>query len=359
MKRTGYIYDRICSLDNILLAIDSASRHKRGRRNVQKVLADRLGYAEKVRELLCSKTFTPSEYRVEQIRDNASGKQRTIHIPKFYPDQIVHWALVLQLKPVIMRGMYEHSCGSIPGRGQAHGQRYLRRWLDRDPKKTKYCLKMDVSKFYQSIDHYLLKQSFRRVLKDPDVLNLIDLIIDSVSPGLPIGNYTSQWFANFYLQELDHEIKEKLAAPYYIRYVDDMVLLGPNKKRLHAARKEIEAYLRMVELKLKADWQVFPVKSRAIDFLGYRFYRDHTTLRARNALRIRRRVAKIRRKPTVSATDAHAIISYLGIVSRCDSARYRMKYIDGRISIRKLKGVLRNESREQNCASIDQSGAEG
>lgn len=347
MKRAGHIYEKVCDLGNIRLAIESAARHKRGRRNVQRILSRKEQAAREIHILLTNKTFIPSDYTIRNIRDCSSGKHRTIHVPKFYPDQIVHWALMLQLKPMIMRGMYAHSCGSVPGRGQAHGQRYLRRWLDNDQKNTKYCLKMDVSKFYQSVNHDLLMDYFRRVVKDPDALGLIELIINSTGPGLPIGNYTSQWFANFFLQELDHYIKQSLGAKYYIRYVDDMVILGPNKKKLHSMRRLIENFLGQVKLSLKDDWQVFPVRARPIDFLGFKFYRGHTTLRARNALRIRRRVRLVKRKLSINRKDACAIISYLGMVSRCDCLGYRKRHIDGMVSIKRMKGIIRNESRKQ------------
>ena len=327
-----------------------ASKRKCGRKNVQRVLRNKEHYAQRIHWMLAHDAYRPSPYTVRTVKDGASGKERLIQIPKFYPDQIIHWALMIQIKPIMMRGMYAHTCGSVPGRGQSHGQKYLRRWLDRDHKGTKYCLKMDISKFYQNVDHDLLKARFRRVIKDRRALGLIDIIIDSASPGLPIGNYTSQWFSNFFLQDLDNFIKQHLKIKYYVRYVDDLVLLGSNKKELHRARKAIELYLSSLNLTLKGDWQVYPVASRPIDFLGYKFYRSHTTLRKRNALRIRRRVKSVSRKRTIPYRDAAAVISYLGIIVRCNSNFYRTKYIDSVISIRKLKGVISDESRSKRSA---------
>ena len=357
MKRVGNLYDQICSMENILNAIHFAAKHKKSRFNVQRVLADPEWHAARVRQLLLDKTFTPCPAKIMTVRDLPSGKVREIQIPRFFPDQIVHWALMLQIKPVLMRGMYAHTCGSVPGRGQAHGQRYLRRWLDRDRKGTKYCLKMDISKFYQNVNHEILKALFRRVLKDPEALWLIDTIVDSGPSGLPIGNCTSQWFANFFLQGLDHFIKQQLRVKYYVRYVDDLVLLGPNKRKLHKARQDIALYLSALQLTLKDDWQVFPIKHRFIDFLGFRFYRCHTTLRARNALRIRRRVARVARRKKISRKDACAVISYLGIVTNSDSAGYRQKYIDSQVNIKRLKEVIRNESRITDSAQTGQSRA--
>jgi hypothetical protein len=252
----------------------------------------------------------------------------------------VHWALILVLEPVLMRGMYQHNCGSVPGRGSSYGQKILRNALDNDYKGTKYCLKLDISKFYPSIDQQLLKTKFRRILKDQETLKLIDAIIESSDSGLPIGNYTSQWFANFYLQDLDHFIKEELGVKHYIRYVDDLVILGSNKKRLHHVRIQIDEFLLEKKLSIKNNWQVFLITKRFIDFLGLKFYRDYTTLRKSNALRIRRRIAKILRKGVLRFGGACAVISYGGWIKRSDSFRFFMKYF--KINLARAKGVIRN-----------------
>lgn len=270
-----------------------------------------------------------------------------IHKPNFYPDQIIHWALMLQLQTVIMRGMYEYSCGSVPGRGTSYGQKTLRRWLDKDYKNTKYCLKMDISKFYPSVNNELLKEMFRRKVKDKDCLWLIDRIIDSAE-GLPIGNYTSQWFSNFFLEGLDHYIKEKLEIKYYVRYVDDLVILGSNKRKLHAARRSISSYLDNIDLKMKDDWQVFKVNDRAIDFLGFRFFRYKTILRKRTALRIRRRIVKIQKKGYLNYKDACAVVSYWGWIKRSNSFNFYHKYVKPIVTIKKAKRKVSEYAKARN-----------
>ena len=318
MKRQGHLYETVCDIGTIKLAIRKASLGKRHHRQVARVLADPDHYAAKVRQMLEDRTFVPSEPRQRTIYDSTSGKTRIISKPPFFPDQIVHWSLMLALEPVIMRGMYVHNCGSVPGRGTTYGQKLVRRWLDRHPKTTRYCLKMDISKFYPSVRGDLLKAMFRRKVKDAQCLWLIDSIVDSAD-GLPIGYYTSQWFANFFLEDLDYFIKQELGVKHYIRYIDDLVLFGPNKRRLHQARVATEAFLQGKGLTLKGNWQVFPTRKRALDFLGVRFFADRTIIRKRTSLRIRRRVAKIARKAGLSRGDAAAIISYWGWMKRTDS----------------------------------------
>lgn len=340
MKRKGFIFEDICSTDNIKLAIMKASLGKRDQRRVARILENIDVAAEEISKILRNKEYFPSPYTIKIIKDGSSGKERKIYKPRFYPDQIVHWALMLQIQPIIMRGMYEYSCGSIPGRGASYGQKALSKWLKSDRAGTKYCLKIDISKFYPSVNNEILKGSFRRIIKDRDCLWLIDTIIDSET-GLPIGNYTSQWFSNFFLQGLDHYIKEQLHVKYYIRYVDDGVLLGSNKRKLHSARKSIDAYLSTIGLALKDNWQVFRTNSRPIDFLGYKFYRDRVTLRKRNALRIKRRIKKIARKPTLAYRDACAVVSYWGWIKRSNSYHYYEQHVKPFVSLRKAKGVIR------------------
>jgi len=203
MKRIGNIYEKICDVDNIKLAILEASKGKRLQNRVAHVLNNIDEFSVKIQYMLVNQTYKPSPYISKIIFDSSSGKERTIYKPMFFPDQIIHWALILQIKNIIMRGMYFYNCGSIPNKGSSFGQRALESWIRKDAQKTKYCLKMDVSKFYPSIKNELLKQSLRKIVKDKDCLWLIDSIIDSET-GLPIGNYTSQWFANYFLQNLDH-----------------------------------------------------------------------------------------------------------------------------------------------------------
>lgn len=329
------------------MAIANSSLGKRKQKRVKIILDNEEYYAKEIQNVLLNKQYVPSPYAIKTVQDGSSGKIRTIYKPRFYPDQIIHWALMLQLQPIMMKGMYEYNCGSVPGRGTSYGQNTLRKWLDTDYKNTKYCLKMDVSKFYPSVDNGILKEMFRRKIKDKDCLWLIDSIIDS-NQGLPIGNYTSQWFANFFLQGLDHYIKEKLGIKYYIRYVDDLVLLGGNKKKLHRTKNEISNYLNGINLSLKDDWQVFKVNARAIDFLGFKFYRNKTILRKRNALRIRRRMRKIQKKDTLTPKDACAVISYWGWIKRSDSYNFYHKYVKPIVSVGYAKRVVSSNAKANN-----------
>lgn len=344
MKRKGNFYKDICNKANIKMAIIKAAKGKKNRDNVARIIENIDKYVDILYKMLLSKDIKLSPYKKMTIHDGANKKERIIFKPAFFPDQCIHWSLMLQLQPILQKGMYEYCCASVPNRGIHYGSTYIKRILKDDRKNTKYCLKLDVKKFYPSIDKEVCKRKFRRIIKDYDVINLIDTIIDSSKEsGLPIGNFTSQWFANFYLQDLDHFIKEKMKVKYYLRYMDDMVLFGRNKKELHKIKYAIDEFLKPEGLKLKDNWQLFKVDSRPLDFLGYRFYRGYTTLRRSNFLRIKRRVKKIVKRGYIRLTDAYSMISYHGWLSHCDSFNYRNKYIKPyKITLKKCKGVIKN-----------------
>jgi hypothetical protein len=347
MKREKDIYSRVVAKDNIKKAILYASKRKKDRRNVIKVL-DNIDYCVDLLEsMLKNKTYKPSPYQEKKIQDGVRKKERIIYKPRFFPDQCVHWALMLQLEPILKKGMYEYCCASVKGRGILYGAKHLKHILVEDRKNTKYCLKLDIKKFYPNINKEILKKKFRRKIKDRDALDLIDAIIDSSKEGLPIGNYTSQWFANFFLQDLDHYIKEELHVKYYIRYMDDMVLFSRNKKELRKQKDAIVEFLKKEDLNLKENWQLFKTESRPVDFLGYRFYRGYTTIRRSNFLRIRRRIRKISKKTNISYKDASAVLSYNGWIKHCDSYNFTQKYMKPYVDLKKCKGVIRYESRKQ------------
>lgn len=347
MKRVGYVFEKIIEIDNIKKAIVNASKRKTNRRNVQKVLNNIDFYAKQIQTMLVNDTYVPCKYIEQKIKDGANKKERIIFKPSFYPDQCIHWTIMLQLESLLERGMYKYCCASVKGRGVHYGQRYIKKIL-KDVKGSKYCLQLDIRHFYPSIDKDKLKEKFIRIIKDPKLLNLIFKIIDSAEDGLPIGNYTSQWFANFYLQDLDHFIKEKLHVKYYIRYMDDIVLFSSNKRKLRYIKEEIEKFLTNEGLELKDNWKLFLTDSRPLDFLGFRFYRDHITLRRRNALRIKRRVKKIKRRfelyGHIRLQDASAMVSYFGWIKNSNSYHYYIKNIQKYITLKQCKEVIRNES---------------
>lgn len=186
MKRQGNIYPKICEPENIKLAILSAARGKKKRLNVLKIL-DKLDVAVlKIHEILINNSYNPSPYQEKIIHDGVRKKERIIYKPRFYPDQCIHWALMLQIEKILAKGMYDFCCASVKNRGIHYGAKHIKKILADDRKNTKYCLKLDIKKFYPSVDKEILKRKFRKKIKCRDTLDLIDKIIDSSTKGLPI-----------------------------------------------------------------------------------------------------------------------------------------------------------------------------
>ena len=290
-------------------------------------------YFKQIREMLVNYSYKVGEYIVETI--NESGKERVLMKLPYYPDRIIQWAIVLQIEKYLTRKFTFHTCASLPGRGQDRCIRLTETYL-RDVNKSQYCLKIDIHHFYPSIDREILKQKLRRVFKDPKLLWLLDLIIDSPpgDVGIPIGSYLSQYLANFYLSDLDHQIKETHQFDYVVRYMDDVVMFHPSKERL---RFFLTNYLQFIlkesyHLELKSNYQIFPVDKRGVDFCGYVFYHDHTMLRKRTKKRMITRMKELRKKYEkgimINEHDFGTFNAYQGILSHCNSFHLWEKYME-------------------------------
>jgi len=347
-KRVDNLYKQMCDISNIKIAIYDSAHCKKKRKSVNKVLQNVDGYAYKIQQMLINETYKPSGYHVFEQYDSHCKKSRTICSTAYYPDQIIFWCVINIIKPVIMRGMYEWCCGSVPNRGIKYGYRAVKRWLDCDWNNTKYCLKLDIHHFYQSISHEKLIAMFEHKIKDKQMLHLIATIVNSYPTGLPIGNYTSQWFANFYLESLDHYIKQDLHIKRYVRYADDMVLFSHSKKQLHKAYKAISIYLNRIGLQLKDNYQIFPTKSHAVDFLGYQFKRNHIKLCKDDFLLLARQYRKICKKinqhKSINFKMAAGFMSRYGQLKHCNAYFLKQKF--GK-HLNLLKEVIRSESKRE------------
>lgn len=275
MKRKGNLYQCIISHENLQLADRRARKGKRLQYGVQVFDKNPEGNLDLLHHILDTRSYRTSPYTTFKIYE---PKEREVYRLPYFPDRITHHAVMNLLEPIFTASFTADTYSCIKGKGIHAAKDALEKSL-RDVPGTQYCLKFDIRKFYPSVDHDVLKKLLRRKFKDNDLLWLLDEIIDS-APGLPIGNYLSQYFANFYLTGFDHWIKQKKGVKYYFRYADDVVILASNKQDLHQLRSEICEYLReFLKLEVKDNYQVFPVASRGIDFVGYVFFHTHTRIR--------------------------------------------------------------------------------
>ena len=297
MKRINNLYSEIVSIENLTLADAHARKGKGHQYGVQLHQKNQDKNIAQLHELLISKTYKTSEYITFKVYE---PKERLVFKLPYYPDRITHHAVMNVLEPIFTNLFTADTYSCIKGKGIHGAVRAVKKAMKDEP-NTRYCLKLDIKKFYPSVDHEILKQLLRRKFKDRDLLWLLDEIIDSAD-GLPIGNYLSQYFANYYLTYFDHWIKETKQVKYYFRYADDIVILSNNKPHLHELLFEIKNYLKdNLKLEVKGNYQVFPVEARSIDFVGYRFYHTHTLIRKSIKKSFARAIFKNKSHATIAA----------------------------------------------------------
>lgn len=314
MKRYGHLYEQVCSYSNLFQAFHNAQKGKSSR---QEVIEFNNNLEENLRTLqaeLESMTYRTSDY-VTFIKHEP--KERVIFKLPFR-DRVVHWAIMQIVEPIWVKQFTSDTYACIKGRGVHSMTARLKKDIKNDPAGTRYCLKVDVKKFYPSIDHEILKDVVRKKIKDSKLLALLDQLVDSTD-GVPIGNYTSQYFANLYLSEMDHILKEVQGVKYYYRYADDIVLLSSTKEQLHAWLLWINDYLEIERnVSLKNNYSIFPT-TNGIDFGGYVVFPTHTRARKRNKKSLCREVAKWRKKGLTSEEIRLKESSRLGFIKHCDS----------------------------------------
>lgn len=308
MKRYGNLYNKIISLDNLYIADSKARRRKEGSFGVRKHNENKDQNLQDLHRILKNREFKTSKYDVFTIKE---PKEREIYRLPYFPDRIVHHAIMNILEDIFVSVFTADTYSCIKGRGTHLCAKKVYKSMRIDPEGTVYCLKFDIKKFYLSIDHEILKTLLRKKIKDKDLLHLLDEIIDS-APGVPIGNYLSQYFANFYLSYFDHWVKEELKIKHYFRYADDIVIFGADKPYLHSKLAKIRTYLNdNLNLRIKENYQVFPVAARGVDFVGYVIFHTHMLLR--------KSIKKDFARAVKAGKSINSIMSYRGWAIHCDS----------------------------------------
>lgn len=296
------------------------------------------------------RAWKPTNHGKVRINEGTTKKARDIEKPRYNYEQVVHHIVVSACYEIFMQGMYEFSCGSVPHRGAHYGKKYIEKWIKTDGKNCKYILKMDIRHFFESVDHGVLKEWLAKKIRDKRMLHILNLIIDGAGnpagddrkdvKGLPLGFYTSQWLANFMLQPLDHYIKEELRAVHYIRYMDDMVVFGRNKKELHRMQQSIALFLRdRFNLEMKGNWQVFRFE--------YVERKKRTILRESIMLSCTRKVNRVSKKDVITWYDATAILSYMGYLTHTDTYEMYLQRVKPHVNVKKLKKIVSKHSKRE------------
>ena len=296
MKTHNKLYEKLYSKDNLISAFKKARKGKSKKIyviNFESNLEKNIAILQRDLRL---KKYKPSRLKKFTIRD---PKTRTIHA-SIFRDRIVHHAIINLIKPIYEKIFIYDSFASRKSKGTHLAVKRFEcftKKVSSNGRKIKkpfnnnsirgYVLKADIKHYFATIDHKILINILRKKIKDEDFIRLIKIVLDNFETlvegkGLPLGNYTSQFFANVYLNHLDYFVKHKLKAKYYIRYVDDFAILHKDKKVLEEYLNKIKKYLNFLELELHPEKSEIHALRNGITFLGYRIFYHYRLLRKRN-----------------------------------------------------------------------------
>jgi hypothetical protein len=271
MKRSGYLFEDVADFGALCAAARRAARGKGGTQSAAFFIFHLETEVLKLQREMLDGGYRPRPYRTFSVSD---PKPRTISAADFR-DRVAHHALCAALEPFFERAAIFDSYACRPGKGTHAAVRRAQKFSGR----FRFFLKLDVRKFFENVDHGVLKAGLRRLVKDSMLLDLADRIIEHGAPGsppgkgLPIGNLTSQHFANYYLTPLDHFIKEELRVRGYVRYMDDMLLFADSKDFLRDAHQRILGFVvHSLKLDIKTEATMLAPVSEGVPFLGLRLW---------------------------------------------------------------------------------------
>lgn len=360
MKTVKNIYEKIYDFDNIYNAYLNARKGKRFRDEVLEFSSNLEENIIDIQNELMWKTYSVGRYRQFVI---TVPKKRLI-MALCFRDRVIQWAIHRQIYPLFDKRFIDDSYGCRDGKGTLAAVNRLQYWLKQAYRSEDdyYYLKLDISKFFYSVNHDILMNILKKTIADEDTLNLLRTIISSESniglpdgfisdcyptdeagaiSGLPIGSLTSQMFANIYLNELDQFCKHELKIHYYIRYMDDIIILHKDKQELHKIKSAIENFINeRLGLCLNNKTAIRPV-TMGIEFVGYRVWGSHKKLRKKSVIKMKQRIKEIQhlyKIGSIEFSDVKATMaSYFGILKHCDSFNLRKKLSETLVFKRKSK----------------------
>src|SRR3989344_221250 len=330
------LFEDIYSIDNLFSAFEKAKEGKSGKlyvMNYEKNLNQNL---IKLREELISKTYRPKPLKSFTISD---PKTRKISKSEF-PDRIMHHAICNVIEPIFEKIFICDSYANRIGKGTFKAiERFddFKRKVSKNNTITCYILKADIKHYFENVDHSILMTLIKRHIKDDDVLSLIEIILSNysdniVGKGMPLGNLTSQFFANIYLHELDFFVKQILGVKYYIRYVDDFVILHNSKDYLNDCKNKIETFLHTnLKLELHPDKTKIFRLERGANFLGFRIFYNHKLVRKKNMKKFERKFNEMGIAYQNDAIDRKKVVKkfegWLTYINHADAYKYKRHLI--------------------------------
>ena len=288
MKRHGNLFEQIIDIENLRLSHQNARKGKLHYKAVKEIDEDPEKYLLEIQQMLKDGAFDTSPYIIMELQDDK--KLRTIHKLPYFPDRIIQHALINIIGPIFLKSFIRDTFQAIPGRGTSDAARRVK--LAIRTGIPKYGVKLDIKKYYQSIDTDVLKQLIRLKIKCEKTLWLIDNIIDSTQ-GVPIGNYTSQYFGNIYLYQFDWYVKQQLGLKHYYRYCDDIVFVIEDKQKITPTILNIQSYLKTLKLTIKSPI-ITNIYNLGLDFVGFVFFDKFTLLRQSLVFNFKHKISQIK-----------------------------------------------------------------
>ena len=340
-KRYGYIWEELTSIEHCEKAVLYAIRNKKKTRYLMYVKKHYKKYAIRLQKTLLE-GWEPGEPRLKTIKEGPRKKARDLKIPSLN-DHFVHTVVALILNKYLSKKFYFYACGSLPDRGQTFATKAVEKHLRTH--KPKYCALADVRKFYQSVRKKHVMRALRRYFKDETFLELNEKILDQMGDELAIGFALSHWYGQLVLSFVDKQLKEGDSKTFLVRFMDNYVLLNGRKRTLHKLIDKLRSLLESFDLRIKDDWQVFPVKSRMVEFLSYRM--DHNRTIIRKSLSVRMSRAFKNAYKNIDAHKARTIMSYKGILKHCDSYNFRTKYLYPYVSLKLCRRLISDADKKR------------
>lgn len=392
MKRINHVWENIVSVDNGIASITEGTQYKRYDRSVKYLLYPPEIVAEdhtKWHRLDPEKVKRYAEYLSRQLdtgiwkhnkprhkrqycksKSAKAGKWRDLYIPSLNDHIVAHMAINGCMK-AFTRGMHPNCCGSVPGRGIKHVVKTVEHWM-RDDKECRFFVKLDIRHFFDSIDKDILKKKLLEKIKDNKAMWVLWQIIDSAPVACPVGYYTSPWFSNLYLQDLDWFIEQSLYKErrgkrikwvrHYLRYADDMLLIGTSESDLRKAVAAIQKFLKeKCRLEIKPEWEIKRIGKHEIingerrmkpgtywcNIGGYKFCKDATILREGIYFETKRLANRMKKSGNYTVHRCQALNSNLGWAKHCNSYTFIKTDIEPNVSIKATRKVISNVDKKR------------
>jgi len=372
-KEYKYLYQRMLDEQVIRKAYKKLRKGKTKRKEIIAIDANLDAEVEAMREMILNtkppgvevphpeKAYKPKKRTPKIIFEH--GKKRKIYMPEIH-EQWLHHIIIQVLEPIITATAYPYSCGSFPKRGAHFGKKQIEKWI-KSGEGIKYFGKIDIRHFYDNIRIEVLMAELSIRIKDEWFLYIIRLCLKGFKKGIPLGFYISQWLANYLLEPLDRFITKVLNMPKMMRYMDDITFFSAAKKKVHEAIISIQMFLgRRFRLRLKRNFQTCRfyfekgkrVIGRALDYMGFVFFREKTIIRKHVMLDAIRLAKSLNAGKEAGRgyylKNIKAMLSYMGWFDCTDTYGCYEKHIKPLVCIKKLKNIVSKTDRRKNHEAV-------